>query len=356
MFYAVIMAGGAGTRLWPLSRKDYPKQALKLIGEKTMFQHAVDRITPVFPPERILVVTCPKHAEILQNQWKSIPRENFILEPEGRGTAPAIGLVAMHLLKRDPEAGMVVLTADHYITNTKHFCEAINYAKSISKQGKLVTLGIQPSSPSTGFGYIHHGTLLGKQNNFDYYTVERFVEKPDIENAKMMFESGEYSWNSGMFIWQVSQILQEFERQMPDLYDSLVKINEYIGKSTYYEALVNIWSKIKKNTIDYGIMENAENIIVIPVDIGWTDIGSWESLFNLYPVDIHKNASIGNHISIDTKNTLTFGKNRLIATMGINDLIIIDTDDVVMVCSREREQDVKAFISSLQDAQQIDYI
>jgi mannose-1-phosphate guanylyltransferase len=356
MYYAVIMAGGSGTRLWPLSRKEYPKQALKLFGEKTMFQHTVDRITPIYPPERILVVTSPKYAEILQKQCPGIPNENFILEPEGRGTASAIGLVAIHLLKRDPDAGMVILTADHYITAAKHFCEVLRNAEFISKQGNLVTLGIQPSCPSTGFGYIHQGALLGKREELNYYSVKSFIEKPVMEKAKEMIHTGDYSWNSGMFIWQVSQILSEFKNQMPDLYSTLMEIEAVIGTSTYHEVLGKLWSRINKNTIDYGIMENAKNVVVIPVNIGWTDIGSWESLFKLYPGDINNNTFIGNHISIDTENTLTFGKKRLIAMMGINNLIIIDTDDVVMVCSREREQDVKSFITSLQETEKTEYI
>lgn len=356
MYYAVIMAGGSGTRLWPLSRKEYPKQALTLIGEKTMFQYAVDRISSIYPPERIMVVTSPTHAEILKNQCPEIPHDNFILEPEGRGTASAIGLVAIHLLRRDPEAGMVILTADHYITETKQFCTVLRTAEMISEQGNLITLGIQPSAPSTGYGYIHQGNRLGRLNELDYYFVKQFIEKPDTDKANKMLKSGDYSWNSGMFIWQVSRILQEFEKQMPDLYIGLTEIKARIGTADYDETLSRVWGKLIKNTIDYGIMENAENVIVIPVDIGWSDIGSWESLFTLYPTDNHKNTFIGDHVCIDTESTLTYSKKRLIATMGIEDLIIVDTDDVVMICSRDREQDVKAFIAALQQNQKTDYI
>jgi mannose-1-phosphate guanylyltransferase len=356
MYYAVIMAGGSGTRLWPLSRRDYPKQALKLVGDKTMFQYAVERISTTFPYERILVVTIPKHAEILQEQYPEIPAENFILEPEGRGTASAIGLVSIHLLQRDPEACMVILTADHYITKVDHFCDVLIAAGTIAHNGKLVTLGIQPSSPSTGFGYIQQGEKVSEQDGLSVYEVMQFIEKPNLEKAQQMLKSGNFSWNSGMFVWKASQILSEFEHQMPDFFAQLMQVNNVLLTPEYITVLNHIWPLVAKNTIDYGIMEGAKNTVVIPVDIGWTDIGSWGSLIDLLPADQENNIYLGSHISIDTKNTLSFGNKRLIATMGVENLVIIDTDDVVMVCSREREQDVKALVEQLQKENQSQYI
>ncbi|MHC1783515.1 MAG: mannose-1-phosphate guanylyltransferase [Anaerolineaceae bacterium] len=344
MYYAVIMAGGSGTRLWPLSRRDFPKQALELVGDRTMFQYAVDRISSIFPPERILAVTIPKHAEILQKQTPEIPVENFILEPEGRGTASAIGLVAIHLLQRDPEACMAILTADHYITKVTQFCDVLKVAEIIARDGKLVTLGIQPNSASIGFGYIQQGEKICKSSNLPVYSVKKFIEKPNLAMAQEMMQSGIFSWNSGMFIWQVSQILSEFERQMPQFFIQLLQVKNALSTPEYNTVLNNIWPQITKNTIDYGIMEGAEHIVVIPVEIGWTDIGSWGSLIDLLPADEDQNIFLGSHISIDTKNTLTFGEKRFIATLGIENLVIIDTEDVVMVCSREREQDVKALV------------
>jgi mannose-1-phosphate guanylyltransferase len=356
MYYAVIMAGGSGTRLWPLSRQDHPKQALKLVGDKTMFQYAVERISPIFPFERILVVTTPKHAEILQKQYPEIPFENYILEPEGRGTASAIGLVSIHLLQRDPDACMVILTADHYITKVEHFCNILEAAETIACNGNLVTLGIQPSSPSTGFGYIQQGEKVCELNCLSVYKVNQFIEKPNLEKAHQMFISGQFSWNSGMFVWKASQILVEFERQMPDFYSQLMQVNNALLTPEYTTVLNNIWPLIAKNTIDYGIMEGAKNTVVIPVDIGWTDIGSWGSLIDLLPADQDHNNFLGSHISIDTKNTLSFATKRLIATMGVEDLVIIDTDDVVMVCSKEREQDVKALVELLKKDNQSQFI
>jgi mannose-1-phosphate guanylyltransferase len=317
-----------------------------------MFQYAVERITPIFPPERILVVTLAEHASILMEQVLELPAENFILEPEGRGTAPAIGLAAIHLLDHDPEACMAILTADHFITGTARFCQVLATAERVAADGSLVTLGIQPSSPSTGFGYIHHGSALGEENEFPFYTVERFTEKPDLATARQMIDSGEYSWNSGMFVWQVTRILQEFERQMPDFYSQLMEVKAALGTPEYSAVLERVWPRVAKNTIDYGVMEGARQVVVIPVNIGWTDVGSWGSLFKLLPSDANDNVFVGPHIKIDTQNTLVFGDKRLVAVMGVKDLVIIDTDDIVMVCSREREQDVKALVELLKQTQQ----
>jgi len=354
MYYAVIMAGGSGTRLWPLSRQKYPKQALKLVGDKTMFQYAVERIAPLFPWERILVVTRAAHAPILMEQAPDLPAENFILEPEGRGTAPAIGLAAIHLQQRDPNAIMAILTADHFITETERFCQVLKAAEQIALNGSLVTLGIQPSSASTGFGYIHQGPGLGEQNGFRYFVVHGFTEKPDPKTAQQMVASGEYSWNSGMFIWQVAQILSEFERQMPDFYLKLQSFMAMLDTPEYPAMLEKTWPMVTKETIDYGIMEGARQVVVIPVEIGWTDIGSWGSLLELLPADKEENILIGNHLEIDTKGTLVFGSKRLVATIGVRDLIIIDTDDAVMICAKDREQDVKAIVTKLKDTKQVE--
>ena len=351
MYYAVIMAGGSGTRLWPLSRRDYPKQALKLVGERTMFQYAVERIRSIFPPERILVVTLAKHAPILMEQVPELPKENFILEPEGRGTAPAIGLASIHIADQDPDACMVILTADHFIKETKRFCEVLVAAEKVA-HSRLVTLGIPPSNPSTGFGYIHQGALAGEENGFPFYTVERFTEKPDPATARKMVESGEYSWNSGMFVWQGKRILREFQQQMPDFYTQLMEVQVTLGTPGYQAVVERVWPQVTKETIDYGIMECASDVVVIPVDIGWTDIGSWGSLFDLLPADANDNVFVGPHIEIDTRNTMIFGDKRLVAVMGVEDLVIVDTEDVVMVCSREREQDVKALVEYLKQTHQ----
>jgi mannose-1-phosphate guanylyltransferase len=347
MYYAVIMAGGSGTRLWPLSRQHRPKQALTLVGDKTMFQYAVERIRPVFPVERILVITREEYASILRTQVPDLPAENFILEPEGRGTAPAIGLAAIHLQQRDPEATMAILTADHYITETEQFCRVLSTAEQIAADGTIVTLGIRPSSASTGFGYVQHGSAFGEKNGFRFYTVQCFVEKPDPASARKMVDSGKVSWNSGMFICQVERMMREFECQMLDLYVRLVEIKKTLGQPGYRATLEHNWPLIAKQTIDYGVMESARRVVVIPVEIGWTDIGSWGSLFDLLPADENGNVMVGHHLGIATKGTLLFGEKRLVATLGVSNLIIVETDDAILVCSRDHEQAVKVIVEQL---------
>jgi mannose-1-phosphate guanylyltransferase len=352
MYYAVIMAGGTGTRLWPLSRKDRPKQALALVGDQTMFQVAVERVRPVFPLERILVVTRREHASILMEQVPDLPAENFILEPEGRGTAPAIGLASIHLKQRDPEAVMAILTADHFISETQQFCKVLLVAERYAADDNLVTLGIQPSSPSTGFGYIEHGSELGETDGFHIHAVQRFIEKPGQTEAEKMLASGRHSWNSGMFIFRAGRMLEEFERQMPKFYSRLLEVKNALGAPDYQVVLEQNWPRIAKQTIDYGVMEGASRVVVIPVEIGWTDVGSWGSLFDFLPANASENVLVGDHLDIDTQRTLVFGKKRLVATLGVKDLIIVDTEDALLVCSRDHEQEVKLIVEKLQDRKQ----
>lgn len=348
MFYPLIMAGGTGTRLWPLSRRHFPKQALNLDGERTLIQHAVQRLTPLFPPEQIFVITRQEHIAPLSAQVPDLPSDNFIIEPEGRGTGPAIGLAAVHLQRRDPEAVMAVLTADHLITDTSGFRNTLLAAEQVARDGYLVTLGIKPSFPSTGYGYVKQGAPLATQGQLKVFEAERFVEKPDSDTARQMVSIGDFSWNSGMFIWQVKRILDEFQRQMPKFYEELLLVKSALDTAEYDQTLSRIWPTIKKETIDYGVMEGAKEVAVIPVDIGWSDVGSWASLFDVLPADEEGNRVVGQHAGIDTHNTLVVADQRLIATIGVEGLIIIDTKDALLVCSREQEQDVRAMVKLLE--------
>jgi len=354
------MAGGVGTRLWPLSRRDRPKQSLRLVGERTMFEHAVDRLVPFFQPEQIFVVTGAEHVASLTVQAPELPPENFIVEPEGRGTAPCIGLGAIHLRRQDPEGVMAVLTADHFIADTARFRQALAAAAQVAEEGHLVTLGIKPSSPSTGYGYIKQGESLGTVEGFPVFRAERFTEKPSPETAFHMVESGEYSWNSGMFLWRVDRILDEFQRQMPEFYVQLAEIEAALGTPGCEATLGRVWPQVAKQTIDYGVMEGAQDVAVIPVDIGWSDVGSWSSLLGLLPADEEGNIIVGPHVGIDTRDTLIFGRGgdgkRLIATIGLAGMVIVDTEDALLVCSREREQEVRALVRQLEARDKTNYL
>ncbi len=359
-FYALIMAGGTGTRLWPVSRRDRPKQALKLIGNRTMFEHAVDRIAPLFQPEQILVVAGGEHVPDLADQAPELPEENFIVEPVGRGTAPAIGLGAIHLRRRDPEAVMVVLTADHFIAEVERFRQVLEASEQVARQGHLVTLGIEPSSASTGYGYIQQAETLDKVDDFEVFRVERFTEKPSQEKAFRMVESGDYTWNSGMFIWQVGRIMEEFQMQMPDLYVKLAEIEASLGTHGYDQTLGRVWPQVAKQAIDYGVMEGATDVAVIPVDIGWSDVGSWGSLADLLAKmdhqDEHHNVTVGQHVGRETEGSLIFGGHRLIATIGLQDMIIVDAGDAILVCPMNREQEVRDLVHHLEHQALQDYL
>ena len=350
MYHAVIMAGGTGSRLWPVSRRAYPKQLLKLAGEDTMFEHSVYRMAPLMGPEQIYVVARADLVGALSAQVPSLPDENYIVEPEGRGTAPAIGLAAIRLLQSDPDAVMAVVTADHHIDDTAAFRTALAAGQKLAEAGQIVTLGMKPSFASTGFGYIKRGNRGRLVDGLMAYDVTAFTEKPDAGTAEAMLKSGNYVWNGGMFIWRADRILQEFERQMPALYTQLREIAAALGTAEYEAVLAHVWPTVEKESVDFGIMEGAEDVVVLPVEIGWSDVGSWASVFDVRPTDGDGNILLGRHESIDTANTLVYGGKRLIATIGVDNLIIVDTPDALLICRRGHEQDVKAIVNRLQAA------
>jgi mannose-1-phosphate guanylyltransferase len=278
-----------------------------------------------------------------------IPPENYIVEPEGRGTASAIGLAAIHLAERDPDATMAVLTADHHIGKADVFREVVQAALEFAQQEYIVTLGIRPTWPSTDYGYIEQNGLVGTANGYKAYLAQRFVEKPNLNNAQTMLSLGNYSWNSGMFIWKVSVIMAEIRQQMPELYSSLKRIADLIGKPEYEQELLPIWSAIVKQTIDYGVMEHARNVLVIPADMDWMDVGTWMSLKSLLPSDDKANSIKGDVILRDSVNTLVMGSTRLITGLGLKDLIIIDTPDALMICDINQAGDVRELVKTLKE-------
>ncbi len=350
MYHALIMAGGSGTRLWPLSRRDHPKQTLSVDGERTLFAHAVERLAPVFQPEQIFVVTRTEYVAMLAAQAPQLPLENFVVESEGRGTAPAIGLGAIYLHRRDPDAIMAVLTADHFIAEADRFRQILSAAARVAEQGHLVTLGIRPSYPSTGYGYIKQGKLVTIDGDFPVFRVERFIEKPNSELASTMVENRDYSWNSGMFIWRAERILAEIQHQMPELYARLMEVEAVLGTPNSGSELSRVWSQVTKQTIDYGVMQGAQDSVVIPADIGWSDIGSWISLVDVLGADEDKNTVVGPHLGIDTRDTLIMnqGTKRLVVTIGVEQMVVVSMDDVVLVCSKKQAQDVRTIVQRLE--------
>jgi len=359
-YYAVIMAGGGGTRLWPLSNSKTPKQMLTLGGERTLFQMAVDRLKGVFPPEHILVVTIAEQAKELQKQSEEIPAANYLIEPMPRGTASVVGLAAAALQARDPQAVMAILTADHFIRNEEKFRDYLNAAALAAEAGYLVTLGIQPTYPSSGYGYIQRGEALDSYDGHSAHRVLRFREKPSVELAEEMIRAGDHYWNSGMFIWRVDRILDAFKQHMPDLYERLSKISEVWNTADRDKVVTTIWSQIKPETIDYGIMEHAAGVAVLPaVDLGWNDVGSWDSLFEIHSADEHGNIVINaQHINLGTEKALIVSNSnqRVVVTIGMEDIIVIDTGSALLLCPKGESQRVKEAVARLKEMGMHDYL
>jgi mannose-1-phosphate guanylyltransferase len=359
--YAVIMAGGGGTRLWPLSRQHHPKQMLDLAGEapngvgRTLFQSSVDRLLPLLPLERILVVTAAEQLAALMMQYPQLPRENYVVEPLGRGTASCIGLAAVHVRRLDPESVMVVVTADHHIEDVDTFCDCMRAARDVAQEGYLVTLGITPAYPATGYGYVRFGDRLRTIGDFEILEAAAFTEKPDREQAQAFLEAGIYVWNSGMFVWRADRILEEIAQWMPALHQVLTGLETALDAGSYAARLAELWPTLDKQTIDYGIMERADRVAVIPVDMGWSDIGTWSSVMEVRAPDEDGNVLLGDVIQIDTANSmvLTAG-DRLVVTVGLNDVIVVDTPDAVLVTRREVSERVRDVVQRLRDEHRLD--
>ncbi len=354
--YALILAGGTGTRLWPRSRRERPKQLLPLISKRTMLQETCDRIAGIVPAARILVITNEGYVETVREQLPDLPPENIIGEPRGRGTAPAIGLGALHIQKIDPHAVMISLHADHYVENAEAFRQAIENAAHVAREGYLVTLGIQPRNPETGYGYIHRGALIEQLDGQLVYRVAEFVEKPNEETATRYVASGEYYWNSGIFAWKISTLWAEYERLQPKLCTQLSKIKPTLGTPRARATMKRVWSSVPMETIDVGIMEKSKHVAVLPIDVGWSDVGSWATLLDILPANRDTNVIVGEHVGVDTSSSLLYSPNRLIATVGLKDVIVVDTEDAILVCPKNRAQEVKHLVEALKQSNKDKYL
>jgi mannose-1-phosphate guanylyltransferase/mannose-6-phosphate isomerase len=343
--YAAILAGGIGSRFWPLSRETTPKQLLKVVGDESLLKSTIKRLSPLVPADRVLIVTNSRQAEIirlhLSYEDANALSPGYVIEPAGKNTAAAIALAAFDLYRKDPNAVMAVLPADHVIKDGRPFRTALKAALKAARDGHLVTFGIVPDRPETGYGYIKASAKAFRQiDGFGVRTVEKFVEKPDIKRARQYLKQGGYYWNSGIFIWKASRILEEIKRYLPETFDS-------IERCSGLEELAAAYNDIKDISIDHGILEKARDVVVIPANFPWSDMGSWSSFGDILKPDSDGNIVKGRVVDIGSKNSVIFGCDRAVATIGLNDMIIVDTPDATLVCPKERAQDVKEVVSVL---------
>lgn len=347
----VILSGGAGSRLWPLSRSLFPKQFLSLIDKNTMMQDTVLRLEESGEKIEPVIVCNESHRFIVAEQLQQINvlKRSIILEPVGRNTAPAIAAAAYNALKESSEGEdpvLLILAADHSIKDTKTFCEKIKVAEKIAAQGKLVTFGINPKSPETGYGYIK----AGKKLDSGAYNLEKFVEKPDLETAKKYLESGDFYWNSGMFMFKASVYLDELAKWEPGMAELAKKAVDFATRDCDFIRLdKDSFSSCPSNSIDYAVMEKTEKGVLVPLDAGWSDVGSWSSIWEINPKDENGNVLIGDVVTESTRNSYIRGEERrMVACVGVENLIVVDTKDVVMVASKDKVQDVKTIVNKLQ--------
>ena len=349
------MAGGRGERFWPKSRRSLPKQFLEITDDgKTMIQLTVERILPLVNMEDIFIATNKDYKKLVLKQLPEIPEENILCEPIGRNTAPCIGLGAMHIASKYEDALMLVLPSDHQIKFNKMYLTTLKDACQVAEKGEnLVTIGIMPDYPETGYGYIKFNTheMEGRA-----YKVERFVEKPSLEVAKEYLATEEYLWNSGMFIWKVSSILKNMEKLMPETYAGLERIKSAIGTDNQEVALEQEFVKMEGQSIDYGVMEKAKNIYILPGMFGWDDVGSWLALERIKKTNEFGNVVDGNIITIDTQNCIIQGNKKLIATVGMKDMIVVDTEDAMLICAKDSTVNIKKVLENLKICNRDEYL
>ena len=348
--YAVIMAGGGGTRFWPLSRKETPKQLLNLSGKDAMVNETIARLCRVAQAENVFIVTnCTQAEKMTAVTAGRLPAENILQEPSARNTAACIGYAAMKILKARGDGVMVVTPSDAYIRDEAEYARILQTAvRAAEERDALVTVGITPTFPATGYGYIRfEGEGAVKK-------VRKFVEKPDLETAMDYLASGEYVWNSGVFVWKVSVILEKFRTLLPDIYADLEKIAAAFGTPDEQKVLNEVYTNIRSISVDYGIMEKSDDILVVPGEFGWNDVGSWDMMNVLHREDGNGNIALGDALVLESKNTTVYAGSRLVAVVGTDDLVVVETPDAVMVCPRSKAQDVKKLVDALKEQSRTD--
>ncbi len=357
MVYAVIMAGGSGTRFWPFSTQSKPKQFHQLFGLGTMLQNTAERVSGIVPQQQVMVVTNERYKDIVAEQLPRVLPKNIIGEPVAKNTAPCVAIAAALLEHQDPEAVMVVLPADHHITKPEDFCKVLEGAVTTAKKGDdLVTIGIEPSFAETGFGYIE-ADLTGPPNTADGrgFQVTAFKEKPDQKTADFFLKQGNYFWNSGMFIWRASRVLQEIQKHLPAMYSLLQRAKAEFGTELEVAAIKDFYMNCESISIDYGIMEKAASVKVIPGDFGWNDVGSWSAVYKLFEKDKDSNALEAlNHCLIDSNNNLIFSKSeKVIVLAGVENMAVVETEKALLVCDLRNAQKVKDVVERLSASKEL---
>ena len=348
------MAGGVGSRFWPRSKVKTPKQLLKIFGDQTMIQDTVNRLEGIVENENIYVVTNKIQKPGILTQLSQLPLNNIIEEPFGRNTAACIGLAAILVQEKDPDAVLLVLPADHIIQGADGFRDTLIKASTFANESKeLVTIGIPPTRPETGYGYIQ---IDEKEVSDSVHKVLTFAEKPNYATAVRFIESGDFYWNSGMFIWRTDAILTEIQSYMPELYEGLLNIQSAIGAKDYQERLTNVYGLLKKISIDYGIMEKSNKVHLIKGNFEWSDVGSWEAVYELSPKDMEGNAKVGQVYTDSSHDSFIYSPNKFTAIIGLDNLIVINDKDALLICRRDKAQDVKNIIDYLKINKLTDYL
>ncbi len=357
MVYAVIMAGGIGSRFWPQSRENNPKQFLAIHDKDTLIRNTLSRLQGVVPDERVFVVTHRRYVDQTREQLPSVPLENIVAEPVGRNTAPCITLAALQLLARDPDAVMIALPADHVIRNAKQFHKALQAAiDKAQEKDALVTIGVEPTHPETGYGYVQYDSQADREHNaMEALPVRAFAEKPDVETAERFLDSGDFLWNSGIFAWRADAILHAVERYLPKVFRAFEPLRNVLGGAQETDAIAEAYAKSPSISIDYGVMERADKVFVVPASFGWSDVGDWTAVYALRKKDKQGNTLKGNAILNDSSRCLVDASQRLVVLIGMHDTIVVDTEDALLICNRESAQQVKNVVDYLRAHQLEEY-